>query len=432
MFRNLLFFSIVLLQFTSCENKVTITSKKDYHAFMVDGMVAKEAEKINTEISFWQQRLQKDTGSYINMLELASNYLHLFRITGNINPLIYGDSLLKRSSAKLNNRDPEILYSLSQNSIAQHQFLAAASYTEAAEKEKGDMYTIRLLQFDASMELGKYKEAYKSLESLKDKSAFDYLIRKAKWEDHRGNLDGAILLMEQAFAKVKDKKKSLYCWTLSNLADMYGHAGRVEESYKAYLNVLEKDPANLYCLKGIAWIAYAHDKNTTEAKHILQYILTQKEMPDLKLVLAQIAETEGNEAEKKKLLNEFVSTVTKPGYGDMYNKYLIEIYTEELNDHDKAFSLAEKELKNRFTPETCDWMAWTYYNKGEMAKALEYSKSYVYKMTFEPGATMHTAFIYAANGKKEEAKRMLEGCLESSFELGPVATRLVKEKLQTL
>ena len=294
MFRNLFFLSVILLTFASCQNKKTITSKQDYNSYLLDGMVANEAKKVNTEINFWQQRLQKDTGSYINMLELASNYLRLFRLTGNINALIYGDSLLKRSSAKLNNTDPEILYSLSQNSIAQHQFLAAASYAEAAEKEKGDMYTIRLLQFDASMELGKYKEAYKSLESLKDKSAFDYLIRKAKWEDHTGNLDGAIVLMEKAFSTIKDKKKSLYCWTLSNLADMYGHAGRVEEAYKAYLNVLQKDPANLYCLKGIAWIAYAHDNNTAEAKRILQYILAQTEMPDLRLVLAQIAETEGN------------------------------------------------------------------------------------------------------------------------------------------
>ena len=432
MFRNLLFFTVVLVAFVSCQHKKTITSKQDYNAYLSEGMIAKEAEKVNTEISFWEQRLQKDTGSYVNMLELASNHLRLFRLTGNINALQCGDSLLKGSSAKLNNKDPEILYSLSQNAIAQHQFLAAASYTEAAEKMQGDMYTIRLLQFDASMELGKYNEAYKSLASLKDKSAFDYLIRKAKWEDHRGNLDGAIVLMEQAFEKVKDKKKSLYCWTLSNLADMYGHAGRIDESYKAYLNVLEKDPVNLYCLKGIAWIAYAHDNNTAEAKRILQYILTQTVMPDLKLLLAQIAETEGNKSEKQKLLSEFVATVTQPGYGDMYNKYLIEIYAEELNDHDKAFSLVEKELKNRFTPETCDWMAWTYYNKGEIEKALEYSRSYVHKRTFEPDAAMHTAFIYAANGKTKEARVMLNECLESSFELGPVSVKLIKEKLAAL
>lgn len=442
MFRNLFLFNVALFVFASCSNKKAITSKRDYDAYLVKGIVAKDAEKVNIEISFWRQRLQKDTGSYVDMLELGSNYLQLFRLTGNINALQLGDSLLKRSSAKLNNTDPEILYSLSQNSIAQHQFIAAAAYSEAAEKAKGDMYTIRLLQFDARMELGKYKEAYTSLESLKDKSAFDYLIRKAKWEDHKGNLEEAIILMEQAFEKVKRsfdptttsglRNKNLYCWTLSNLADMYGHAGRVKEAYKSYLEVLEKDPANLYCLKGIAWIAYAHDNNTVEAKRILQYILTQTEMPDLKLVLAEIAGTEGNESEKQKLLYEFVSTVTKPGYGDMYNKYLIEIYTEELKDYEKAFLLAEKELKNRFTPETCDWMAWVYYNQGEPAKAFEYARSYVNKMTFEPDATLHTALIFAANGKKEEAKKMLEKCLESSFELGPVVTKQVKEKLQTL
>ena len=432
MLRNLLLISTVCIVAASCQQKKTIASKEDYNVYLVDGIVAKEVEKINTEISFWQNRLKKDTGNYVDMLELASNHLRLFRLSGNINALKTGDSLLKGSSTKLNNTDPEILYALSQNSIAQHQFQAAAWYTASAKKMNGDLYTIRLLEFDVNMELGKYQEAYKNLQSLKDKSAFDYLIRLAKWEDHRGNINGAISIMEQAFDKVKDKKKSLYCWTLSNLADMYGHAGKVKLAYKSYLAVLEKDPANLYCLKGIAWIAYAHDNNTAEAKRMLQFILSQTEMPDLKLILAQLADTEGNEIEKRKHLNEFVVAVARPGYGDMYNKYLIEIFAEELKDDKKAISLAEKELKNRFTPETCDWMAWTYYNNGEIEKAMEFSKNYVHKMTFEPAPAMHTAFIYAANGKTEEAKKMLKECLKSSFELGPVATSQIEKKLQTL
>ncbi len=432
MTRNLLLLSISILLITSCSNKKVITNTDDYAHYMREGLVANEVEKINSEINFWQEKLATDTSSYVYMLELASNYLRLFRTNGTIESLQKGDSLLKRSSAKLNDSDPEILYSLSQNAISQHKFLLAASYSQQAEIAQGDKYTICLLQFDSNMELGRYKEAFTSLEKLKDKTAFDYLIRKAKWEDHKGNLDAAIVLMEQAFELVKNKKKSLYCWTLSNLSDMYGHAGRVEDAYKGYIEVLKKDPANLYCLKGIAWIAYAHDNKTAESKRILQYILSQTAMPDLKLVLAQIAETENNEEEKKKLINEFVATVTKPGYGDMYNKYLLEIYTDEFKDYDKAFAIADKELKNRFTPETCDWMAWVYYNKGDITKALEFSKSYVHKLTFEPDATMHTAFIYAANGKKEEAKMLLQECLESSFELGPVATRQIEQKLQTL
>ncbi len=422
--------SFILL--SSCRNDHTIANANDYNRFMQKGGVKEQVGKINQEISFWQNRLQADTGSFVNMAELASYQLRLFKVTGNISCLKAGDSLLRRSSEKLNHTSPELLYSLSQTSVTQHQFLQSASYISSAEKAKGDLYTIRLLQFDTYMELGKFADAYKSLESLKDKESFDYIIRRAKWEDHKGNLSGAIVMMERAYEKVKDKNKNLYCWVLSNLSDMYGHAGRVQEAYNGYMNVLQKDPSNLYCLKGIAWIAYAHDNNRTEAKHILQYILKQTEMPDLKLMLAEIADAEGNNMEKERLINEFVTTVTKPGYGDMYNKYLINIYTEETGEYEKAYAIAEKELKNRFTPQTCDWMAWVQYKMGDIKKALEMARVFVANRTFEPNAIFHTAFIYAANGKTREARTMLNECLENSFELGPVTVKQIKAKLATL
>jgi lipopolysaccharide biosynthesis regulator YciM len=422
-------FVIVL---SSCNSNKPIAKSSDYNSFLNDGIGKDQVKKINQEIDFWQSRLQADTGSFVNMSEIASYQLRLFKATGNIACLKAGDSLLKRSSAKLNNTSPELLYSLSQTCVTQHQFLQSAQYIASAEKAKGDLYTIRLLEFDTYMELGKFVEAYKSLESLKDKSGFDYIIRRAKWEDHKGNLDRAIVLMEKAFEKVKDKNKNLYSWVLSNLSDMYGHAGRVQEAYNGYISVLKKDPANLYCLKGIAWIAYSHDNNTKEAKRILQFILSQTQMPDLKLKLAEIAETEGDLEEKEKQIKEFVAIVAKPVYGDMYNKYLINIYTEETGEYQKAHTIAERELNNRFTPETCDWMAWVYYKKGDKKTALEFAKGYVNKMTFEPDAILHTAHIYAANGKTNEAKQMLEECLESSFEIGPLATKRVIEKLQSL
>jgi lipopolysaccharide biosynthesis regulator YciM len=418
--------------FSSCSNHHPIAKASDYNSFLNEEIVKEQVKKVNEEIVFWQNRLKTDTGSFINMSEIANYQLSLFKATGNIVNLKTGDSLLKRSSEKLNNTNPELLFSLSQTCVTQHQFLQSAQYITSAEKAKGDLYTIRLLEFDTYMELGKFIEAYKSLESLKDKESFDYIIRKAKWEDHKGNLDKATILMEKAFEKVKYKNKNLYSWVLTNLSDMYGHAGRVQEAYNGYISVLKKDPANLYCLKGIAWIAYSHDNNTKEAKRILQFILSQTQMPDLKLILADIAETEGKNEEKQKLLQEFITAVTKPDYGDMYNKALINIYTDETGEYQKAQTIAKRELNNRFTPETCDWMAWVYYKKGDKKKALEIAKGYVNRMTFEPDAIMHTAYIYAANGKKNEAKQMLEECLQSSFEIGPLATKQVIEKLQSL
>lgn len=428
------FFSVAVFSslLISCSRNDKITAVKDYDEFLKGDPVAAEVKKINLEIGFWRDRLDKDTGSYVNMLELARYQFSLFKLTGSITALREGDSLLKRSSVKLNDTDPEILFSLSQNSITQHQFRQAQYYNESAAKQDGDLYTIRLLQFDTWMELGRYGDANKSLENLKDQSAFDYLVRKAKWEDHKGNLDGAIELMEQAFEKVKDKKKSLYCWALSNLADMYGHAGRIGESYKAHLDVLKNDPANLYCLKGIAWIAFAHDNNAAAARRILQYTLSQADLPDIKLMLAEIAEKERKPEESKQWINEFITDVTKPGYGDMYNKYLINIWAEGKRDQLKALALAKQELRNRFTPETCDWLAWVHYQMGNLKEAFKLSEAYVYKHSSEPDAMMHTAFIYAANGKKQEAKELLQECLESSFELGPVASKEIMDMLASL
>lgn len=418
--------------FSSCRNTNTIAEANDYDRFLQPGLVQKKADTVQLEIAFWEKRLAADTGSFVNMAELAKWKLRLFKLNGDIKELKEADGLLEKSSAKLNHTRPELLYSRSQTSITQHQFVNAAEHIAKAEKAGGDAYTVCLLRFDVLMELGKFAHALKSLESLKDKSSFDYLVRRAKWEDHSGRLDKAIVLMEEAFEKVKDKNKGLYNWVRSNLGDMYGHAGRVEEAYRAYLDVLEKDPADLYCLKGIAWIAYSHDANTNEAKRILQYILSQTSMPDLKLMLADIAASENDEAGKKKWQHEFVSTVTRPEYGDMYNKYLISLYTENVREYGKAYAIASKEMNNRFTPETCSWMAWVEYKRGNNQKALELARAFVHNKTFEPDALISTAFIYAANGKKAEAKKLLEECLESEFEIGPLQTKEIKEKLALL
>jgi tetratricopeptide (TPR) repeat protein len=428
---RLLLFSIILF-FCACNKRYRITNPADYSGYLQNKF---RREKINNtlqEIAFWGNRLKKDTGSYVNLYELARWKLKLFKQTGEIDQLTQGDSLLQLSSEKLNHKNPETLYFLSQNSIAKHNFLQSARYNYMAESVKGDIHTIHLLNFDTWMELGRYEEANAILEQLKDKSSFDYLIRKAKWEDHQGRLDAAIVLMEKALVKVKNGHPELQEWVYSNLGDMYGHAGRIGEAYYSYLNVLQSNPADFNSLKGIAWIVYSADGNTEEAKKILKYILSIHNSPEIMLLLAEIADLEENTGEKNKWLKEFTNKISNPGYGDMYNKYLITIYAEELNNMDKAFLLAKREIDNRFTPETCDWMAWIKYLKDDYKEALALIEKYVYRHTHEPEALIHCGFILAVNGQIAEARKVLEECLQSSFELGPVTTKKVRLKLKTL
>src|SRR5688572_5113341 len=216
------FIYIVLLVILvlSCSCSQTIADSKDYSAYMeadASGII----QQANEELSFWQLRLDADTGNHVDMMKLATVHLRLFKLTAEVAHLRLADSLMKRSTARLKNSDPEILFALAQHSIMQHEFRNAAGYAGLAANAGGDRFILTLIQFDASMELGDYVNAGHKLESIKDKSSFDYLIRKSKLEDHQGNLDAAIRLMETAFEKIKNSKVSLYCWTLASLGDMY-------------------------------------------------------------------------------------------------------------------------------------------------------------------------------------------------------------------
>jgi tetratricopeptide (TPR) repeat protein len=410
-----------------------IVHEADYRLNMNTAFLKRDQLRTAADFSFWQQKLQTDTGSFIFKLELAFQYLQKFKVQGTAEDLQKADSLFLSSAAKLNNKNPEIYYSLSQNAITQHRFRAAYAYTQMAKENKGSAFTTSLLNFDAGMELGMYKEAHQVLQQIRDKESLDYLIRQAKYEDHQGRLDNAIVLMEKALDEVKDlNKRAPYIWVMSNLADMYGHAGRIEESYRGYLNVLAKDSGNLHCLKGIAWIAYSKDKNTVEAKRIVHYLNAQTKMPDGYLTLAEISRFEGNKEESKRYLDSFLNTVNQPVYGAMYNKYLITIYADMPDMLNKAIALSKAEVDSRPTPETFGWLAWTEYKSGHLKYATQLVHQRVINRTFEPAGMLHAGIILAAAGEKAKAKKLLQECLKSSFELGPVKTKEVQDLLDVL
>jgi tetratricopeptide (TPR) repeat protein len=420
----------ILCIFSACKNS-RIAHPSDYTVFLSDDTrIEKSLQKVNEEIDFWQQKLLADTGSYVNMLELASNHIKRFKVSGQVNDLHVADSFYARCISKIKNTQPEIYFSISQNAITQHRFQDAWRYLKLADSIGVNPYVIKFLKFDAAMEIGLYQDAAYNLDQVKNENEFDYLIRKAKWEDHNGHLDKAILSMEKALVLAEDSKKnSMILWAKSNLADMYGHAGKIKEAYKNYLDVLKIDSSYFYALKGIAWVAFSHDKNSKEATRILQYILSQTNMPDLYLTLAEIAEWDGDTTLKKEHISKFLSIVENPAYGNMYNKYLINIYAEDLLDFDKAMAIAEKEVASRPTAETYEWLAWVYYKKGDLNKARELIKSFVLEKTFEPHALLHAAFILQDSEEKEIAGKLFKECEGSSYELGPVISKEVKKNL---
>lgn len=407
-----------------------IVKNSDFEPFLDAKYGQQNLSESLEEKEFWHTKLSADTVSYIYKLELAYAHLGLFGTTANVAHLHTADSLMRSANSSIGGNNSGIYFSQAQTAISRHGFGEANQYIEKAASLEPNPYKLNLLRFDIALELGRFKQAEESLNNISPRNSFDYLIRNAKWMDANGDLDSAISSMQYASKKAKASgNKSLIVWTTTNLSEMLGHAGKVQESYNGYLDVLKMDSSNFYALKGIAWIAYSQDKNTATAKRIYNWLYQQHPSPDYLLALAEIADYEGDKQLVARYHQQFIELVTAPQYGAMYNKYLIELYAESPADREKALVLAKQEVSMRPTPETLNGQAWALFKLGEMDAAIALTNSKLNRFNHEPGAQWRTAQILAANGKSGEARSILLGLLEASFELGPVASEQIREQL---
>ena len=417
-----------VLTLTKCEQKKqVIVDLKDYEVYLTP---SEDQSLIECQkgIEFWKARQKRLGDDETSQLKLASVYASRFKLNGKIEDIYSSDSLYQEVLKNYPQGHVGIYQSLATNCITKHEFRKARNYVESALAIGDSKAASLYMMADINLELGDYAGAKTILKDFTNKNSFAYLIREAKVKDHEGKLDTAIFLMEKALDRIKENR-SLFTWTKSNLGDMYGHAGRVEEAYQAYLAVLKNDPEYDYALKGIAWIAFSHDHSTTEAKRIINLIAGKRSTPDMHLLLAEIAAFEKNESEKIFQLESFESKARHPKYLGMYNKYLATLEAEELSNPAKAIEIAEQEIRNRPTPQSYDLLAWGYYQQGQIKKAVEVAQHYVEGKTFEPEAIYHLGLIYRNLDEKKSQKFLAEAS-ESSFELGPAISANIQQHLK--
>ena len=421
---SLLVFSIL----SSCTNKPSqITNTSDYEQYL-NVKENKSIDFANREISFWQTKIESYPNQAMYLGMLASNYGILFQYTGNITDLYKSEELLTKYNEAYKYSRVSTIRALARNYISQHRFKEALNLAhKALAIGEGRKETQKLL-FDVQMELGNYAEALKNLDAIRNMNDFDYLIRLAKWNDHNGDLKTAITFMEKARdIAIEDDNKVLKIWSYSNLGDFYGHAGRIQESYDSYLKTLEIDPNYSYALKGIAWIVFSHERNTTEANRIITAIAKTHNTPDFYLLKSQIAQFSGNKSEEVANRNAYFAMLKKYDYGAMYNKYNVLIYADDKATASKALEIAKIEIEHRPTPDSYDLLAWSYLNLGQNKKALEIAQKHVVGKTFEPKVQYHLAMIYKSNNILQQVKPIKEELLSSTYELGPTLEKKVMQ-----
>lgn len=415
---------LVLILAASCQDKNDmITNPADYNAYLK----TQESQTTSKYFRLWDSKIKSDSTQLLSFANVAGEYNRFFKNTGDISYLKKAEQVLTKAVEIANIGKASYARALARNFISQHRFKEALEMADLADQLGGGKKDTQALLFDVHMELGNYGMAEQYLDSIKHMSDFGYLIRNAKWNDYKGDLDTTIKFMEKALKLAESSKnRNLQLWSYTNLADYYGHAGRIQDSYKGYLKALALDPNNAYAKKGIAWIAFSHDKNGEEALRILNSVTQNHSSPDYYLLKAEIQDFMGNTHEMRKNKEKYYALVQDSSYGDMYNTYKVDYHLDFDLDHKQALNLAMKEVSNRPTPESYNLLAKTYLKMNKLDDAMRLVETEIIGKTYEPGILLNVAEIYKANRQYDKVhilKQELQGAI---YELGPGSKTIIE------
>jgi hypothetical protein len=374
------------------------------------------AAKTNRDdLAFWKGRMDSMPGNFVNAQKYAAALSSRFHMYADIHDLITADSLIGEISKKY--KEPGYLLTLAGYDMMQHRFNEAKEYIDTVVQMKAERYATQMMLFDVNFELANEHEAIMILENNYAPSDYAYNFRLSKMDHYKGNLDSSIAHMLKA-ASLAVANPYLKQAALSNAADLYIHDGNLSEAYKLYKQCIQFNSSDVHSIIGIGWIALVHDKNNFLAKKLFEFAHSQIKSPDPLLKLSQATE-EGDSTASKKYALEFVEEAADPVYGNMYNKYLVQLYTGTLNEPAHALAIAQKEISNRATPQTYAWLAWSLFRNGQTKEAYNVYEKQVSGKALEGLELYWMGKMMKGSGKGYNARQFFKAAEKNKYDLSP-------------
>ncbi len=411
------FLSIIL--FVSCKNNNHPVVSSVFADSLIINYTTPAAVKINeTDLQFWKNRIQPDFSDYINSIRYAAALITRFHLLGNIKDVKYSDSVLLKIASDFNSKEVGPYFSLVGHYILQHRFKEADSIFQIAKNIGLKKYETAATSFDVNFELGRISLAKAELKNIQFENDYGYQFRKSKMMHYNGELDSSVIAMQKAVENA-GQDEGLKLAALSNVGDLFIHAGKMDKAYNSFVECIKINAADLHSIMGIGWVALVNDKNDSLAERIFQFVKTKTQSPDPLFKLIAVAEQSGDSILELKYARAFEQKVTDTLYGNMYNKYLIQLYTGILNNPATAEAIAKRELQNRSTPQTYAWYVWSLLCNKKKDEAYSVYQKYVSGKPLEGLELYWMGKLMQTLNKGYNAKQYFKEAAKNKYDLNP-------------
>jgi hypothetical protein len=427
--KYILFGSLAFTLFlVSCNNNREIVSKQFADSLLADYTLPAAVKAAETDMAFWKKGINPASTGLVNESRYAAALLARFHQFGDIRDIWSADSVLALVNAAYNEKEASPEIALAGYAILQHRFTLADSYLEKARKAGLKKYESLTASFDIDFELGRYTNAAIYVKQLQPYKDYGYYFRKSKLDHLNGAMDSAIKSMLTA-AALAESSAYLKNVALSNAADLYVHNNELKKAADIYRQCIRMNSGDFHSITGLGWIALVRDKNDSLAQQLFEFVHSKNKLPDPLFKLYQLAQQKKDSALQDHYANEFAAIATDTLYGNMYNKYLVELYTGILHNPAKAERLAAAELNNRSTPQTNAWYAWTLFSNNKKEEAYKVYEQSVSGKPLEGLELYWMGKIMQGLGKGYNAQQFFKAAWKNHYDLSPaMAEDLEKNK----
>jgi hypothetical protein len=430
MFKTLTLAACIVALSVSCKQPTSKMADKPFIDSLIDHYTLPAGLSSNEkEIAFWKGRIDPKNPGMLNESKYAATLVTRFHALGDIRDLKMADSILRAIDTLFNHKEAHPLLSLVAYSIMQHRFTEADSFLQQAKALGLRRYEWLTAFFDVNFEIGRFDNAQLALNQLRAGADYGYYFRRSKMDHLHGDLDSALDAMSKA-AALSEGSDFLKQVALSNEADLDIHAGQAEQAAELYKECIRLNSADFHSILGLGWVALVYDKDDTLAERLFQFVGSHNKLPDALYKLSQMADARGDSARQSKYATDFVQKATDPVYGNMYNKYLIELYTGILHDPAAAETLSQKELDNRATPQTYAWRVWSLFENNKKEEAYRLFQQQVSGKPLEGLELYYMGKMMRGLDKGYDALAFFKAADKNKYDLSPGLVKDLEKQLE--
>ncbi len=387
------------------------------------GLLAKTDEWIKTQKSagILQNKIAANPADSKSIIALANYFILEARATGNYPYYDMAAIKLIDDALKIDANNFEALTLKSLIYLSQHHFADGLATAQKARDIIPFNAFVHGILVDGNVEMGNYDSAVACAQTMMDiRPDLRSYARASYLREIFGDYPGAIEAMKLAVGAGAPGDEATE-WSRIQLGHLYENTGDLKSAEMNYQIALKERPGYMYALAGMAHLALA-TKDYNKAIDYYQQAAKDANIGSFKEEQAIVYFLSGKKDTAATLTKNVIDELNKnaqaanadASIGHYADKELAYAYLS-VNNYDKALEHALLEYNRRpLNIEVNETVAWMYYQKGEIAKALPYLDAALKTNSKNPTLLCRAGLIYARSGDATKAKKYLQDGLQNN------------------